>query len=71
MSMELASLDSYPDARCNDGSNAGYYFLPAPSNSSRDWVVMLDSGGWCWAKLTRAPRGLRTVRTGYAYQPPA
>ena len=48
MSMELASLASYPDARCNDGSNAGYYFLPAPSNSSRDWLVMLDSGGWCW-----------------------
>ena len=23
------------------------------------------------AKLTRTPRGLRTVRTGYAYQPPA
>ena len=48
MSMELASLASYPDARCNEGSNAGYYFLPAPSNSSRDWLVMLDSGGWCW-----------------------
>ena len=46
--MEHTSLASYPDARCNDGSNAGYYFLPAPSNRSRDWVVMLDSGGWCW-----------------------
>ena len=23
------------------------------------------------SKLTRTPRGLRTVRTGYAYQPPA
>ena len=46
--MQRVSLASYPDARCNDGSNAGYYFLPAPSNRSRDWVVMLDSGGWCW-----------------------
>lgn len=50
--MELASLGSYADARCNDGSNAGYYFLPAPSNSSRDWVVMLDSGGWCWDEIS-------------------
>ena len=24
-----------------------------------------------WAMLTRTSRGLRTVRTGYAYQPPA
>ena len=27
--------------------------------------------GWQPPKLTRTPRGLRTVRTGYAYQPPA
>ena len=26
---------------------------------------------WLTPKLTRTPRGLRTVRTGYAYQPPA
>ena len=26
---------------------------------------------WPWAELTRTPRGLRWVRTGYAYQPPA
>ena len=25
----------------------------------------------CDAELTRMPRGLRRVRTGYAYQPPA
>jgi len=46
--MRRVSLGLYPDARCNDGSNAGYYFLPAPSNHSRDWVVMRESGGWCW-----------------------
>ena len=50
--MRLASLASYPDARCNDGSNAGYYFLPTPRKSSRDWIVMLDSGGWCWDEIS-------------------
>ena len=30
--------------------------------------IFLDT---LWAKLTRTPRGLRTVRTGYAYQPAA
>lgn len=44
---ELQDLSAYPEARCNDGSPAGYYYKPAPSDSD-DWIVMLESGGWCW-----------------------
>ena len=36
-----------------------------------DILVMADVCELWDAKLTRAPRGLRRVRTGYAYQPPA
>ena len=39
------------------------------------WANGADSAaclsGWSDAKLTSTSRGLRTVRTGYAYQPPA
>ena len=36
-------------------------------DTTKQW---LRQAGWS-AELTRAPRGLRWVRTGYAYQPPA
>ena len=36
-------------------------------------LVKLFNSKWDWSftELTRTPRGLRWVRTGYAYQPPA
>lgn len=32
---------------CNDGTRAGYYFR-ASSSGSRNWLVHLQGGGWCY-----------------------
>ena len=39
--------------------------------SGRPFYINHANKSTSWAKLTRASRGLRTVRTGYAHQPPA
>ena len=41
-----------------------------PSESYEQMVRLMPQRTWL-AKLTSTPRGLRWVRTGYAYQPPA
>ncbi len=42
-------LNAYPNAVCNDGSPAVFYFAPAPINSMNadKWVVQLEGGGGC------------------------
>ena len=40
------STQSYPFARCLDGTASGVYITP-PSNSSTSWFVLLDGGGLC------------------------
>ena len=48
-SLTLIPLNqTYPQAICNDGTTAGYYFqegLP----SSTDWIIYLEGGMWCWS----------------------
>lgn len=41
-------LDDYPLAVCNDGSPAAYYYRAGIGWSSRQWLVFLEGGGWCW-----------------------
>jgi len=49
--MELIMLeeDSYPYAKCLDGSQFGYYLRKAPETSpnSKKWVIFLQGGGLC------------------------
>lgn len=41
-------LDSYPEAKCLDGSPALYYMRNATSSSNRTkWVMHIQGGGWC------------------------
>ena len=54
-SMVLRSLAAYPDARCTDGSPAGYYWSRGQRASS-DWIVLLEPGGWCWDAASCARR---------------
>lgn len=37
-------LTAYPNARCNDGEFAAFYYSGTPS---RNWVIFLDGGGSC------------------------
>ena len=53
--LALHRLTSYPDAVCNDGSASGYYWAAGRANSS-DWIVLLESGGWCWDAFSCAKR---------------
>lgn len=43
--MRLRTFQADPDARCNDGSPAGYYFRR--SHGSKRWLVYLEGGGFC------------------------
>jgi ribosome maturation protein SDO1 len=44
----MLSADTYPDARCLDGSQAGYYMQPASAaENSTKWVIYLNGGGEC------------------------
>lgn len=43
------SLSSYALAKCNDGSDAAFYFRPASAEASaKTWIMQLDQGGWCY-----------------------
>jgi hypothetical protein len=57
MPLAMLPLASYPDAVCNDGSPAGFYYRPS-NTSSNVWVVHQQGGGWCWDEpscLARPP----------------
>lgn len=48
--LQRVNLDpaSFPDAVCNDGTPAFFYFRPAANEASRDkWVVQLQGGAGC------------------------
>ena len=53
--LALQRLTAYADAVCNDGSASGYYWAAGRANSS-DWIVLLESGGWCWDAPSCAKR---------------
>ena len=49
MQFTLHRLTRHPLAVCNDGTVAGYYFVPPSQNSSSStWLFYLASGGWCY-----------------------
>ena len=51
----LLSQVTYPNARCNDGSAAGYY-PAAGSPGAKDFVIFLDGGSWCSSDADCASR---------------
>jgi hypothetical protein len=42
----MLDTTTYPNARCNDGTAAGYY-PAAGAAGSKTWVVFLEGGSWC------------------------
>ena len=53
--LSFTSLSSAPDAVCNDGTKAGYYFR-AGANASSLWLIFLESGGWCYDQTSCSKR---------------
>ena len=45
--LKLLSSTKYPDARCLDGTMAGYYVGPTSGNNQSRWIIHLQGGGWC------------------------
>ena len=62
-----------PDAVCNDGSPAAYYFSAATIGARANvWVLFQEGGGWCWDGTSCADRqrtfpGLMTSNGSSAY----
>ena len=50
----------YPDAVCNDGTTAGFYFAPSGTPSPTTLFIYLQSGGWCYDEDTCAARMRRS-----------
>ena len=51
------SLAAYPDAVCNDGTPAAYYYAPATSVASNStWIVYLQGGGMCYDQTSCSER---------------
>ncbi|UXI70119.1 pectinacetylesterase family protein [Tahibacter amnicola] len=47
LTVKPAEMDSHwAQARCNDGSAAGYEFRPSPTGS-KNWVILFEGGGSC------------------------
>jgi hypothetical protein len=66
MPRTLFDASKYPDAVCNDGSPAGYYFVESTSGSS-DWLLFQQGGGWCYDAASCAKRsGDLTSSKGWA-----
>lgn len=45
--MQLNLLSSYPNAKCLDGSTAGYYFAPGHGSGDNKFYIDHQGGGWC------------------------
>ncbi|KAL3311288.1 hypothetical protein Ciccas_010131, partial [Cichlidogyrus casuarinus] len=45
--------------KCNDGSPAGYYYRAAKNVESRDWLIFLEGGWYCFDKETCFSRHLQ------------
>eukprot|EP01113_Clastostelium_recurvatum_P018995 TRINITY_DN2239_c0_g1_i1.p1 TRINITY_DN2239_c0_g1~~TRINITY_DN2239_c0_g1_i1.p1 ORF type:complete len:407 (-),score=62.93 TRINITY_DN2239_c0_g1_i1:268-1404(-) len=52
--------DINPQAICNDGSPATYYFRPGYGDGSKRWIVRLQGGGWCYDGPSCASRKKNT-----------
>jgi hypothetical protein len=50
MHLTMVSLASYPEAVCNDGSPAAYYF--SPGDVGQPWIIYLEGGFWCWSQAS-------------------
>lgn len=56
--LRLFQMKSYPDARCLDGSMAGYYFRRGTANK---YLIFLEGGGWCYDSNCVAPTRMGTL----------
>ena len=46
--IRMLSSTQHPQAKCMDGSQAGYYYQEAPSsNDQNKWIIYLNGGGEC------------------------
>lgn len=50
---------AHPDARCLDGSMAGYYLR---GGSENEYLIYLEGGGWCYDGDCRSPTREGTLR---------
>ncbi len=66
--------DLFPDALCNNGDAAVFYFRPAADGSRDKWLINLNGGGgcasgpscatrWCWCRSTGGPDGCPFAET--------
>lgn len=55
--LQRFDLDAFPEARCNDGTVAVFYFRPGATAAGRDnWLIELQGGGACASPSTCAAR---------------
>jgi len=56
----------FPTAKCLDGSSGSYYLRVANSEQRDKWIIVMESGGWCWDPedcLRRATTNLGSSRS--------
>lgn len=64
----------FPDALCNNGDAAVFFFRPAEDGSRDKWLINLNGGGscssgnncaarWCWCRSTDGPEGCPFAET--------
>ena len=46
--VRMLAASKYPQAKCMDGTQAGYYYQEAPASNDRNkWIIYLNGGGEC------------------------
>lgn len=64
----------FPDAICNNGDPAVFFFRPAADGNRDKWLINLNGGGscsgaascaarWCWCRSTQGPEGCPFAET--------
>ena len=46
---ELFLIDNNTNARCIDGTPAGYYIRPGSGDGINKWSIHFEGGGWCYS----------------------
>ena len=55
LTLNLVPQETYPHAKCMDGTPPGYYFRPGTGTGAKSIIVFLEGGGWCYPSDVQQP----------------
>eukprot|EP00746_Dinoflagellata_sp_MGD_P002486 gnl/MRDRNA2_/MRDRNA2_104849_c0_seq1.p1 gnl/MRDRNA2_/MRDRNA2_104849_c0~~gnl/MRDRNA2_/MRDRNA2_104849_c0_seq1.p1 ORF type:complete len:945 (+),score=161.57 gnl/MRDRNA2_/MRDRNA2_104849_c0_seq1:151-2985(+) len=70
LTKSMINMQQHPNAKCNDGSPAAFYYGAADAEHQKKWHIHLEGGNWCYDQKSCMGRLLTAAKqTGSQYWP--